>query len=172
MVSRLCCRFLVRPPAPTPLMLQANILITNETPPRACISDFGSCAVVETTTEGNAGGTIGFMAPELLSEGAKVSKEADMYAFGMTIYQVIAGAQPYGLHKLWEIRRLTILGSRPPRPETPAPTGFGQGTWEFAERCWDGNPTRRPSTRAALEHFELVARTSTVVDAGFIGRRS
>ena len=152
------------------LMLQPNILVTNGTPPRACISDFGLCAIVATAsfgpTRADACGTVGFMAPELLREDANLSKEADMYAFGMVVYEVIAGAQPYRLRKVWEIPMLTIQGSRPPRPEAPVPAGFGQGTWEFVERCWDGNPTRRPSAGAALDHFERVARLSTVVDPG------
>ena len=111
-------------------------------------------------------GTLGFMAPELLVEGGEVSKEADMYAFGMVVYEVIAGVQPYKLRKVWEIPMLTIQGSRPPKPQAPVPAGFGQGTWEFAERCWDKNPALRPSARAALDHFERVARLSTVVDPG------
>ena len=151
-------------------MLQANVLITSETPPRARISDFGLGALVTTTSFGpsrmDAGGTVGFMAPELLISGAEVSKEADVYAFGMLVYEIIAGVQPYGLRKVWEVPMLTLQGWRPPRPDAPVPAGFGQGTWEFAERCWDGNPTRRPSARAALEHFERVAKISTVVDPG------
>ena len=106
------------------------------------------------------------MAPELFSEDAKPSTEADMYAFGMVVYEVITGARPYGQRKLLEIPVLTVRGLRPSRPEDPMPVGFGQGTWEFAERCWDENQTQRPSARAALEHFERVAKTSTVVDPG------
>ena len=170
MISRLSCRLRVRRSTPTPLtcgsMLQANILITNGTPPRACISDFGLSAIVGTTEANVAGGTISFMAPELYSDGAKVSKEADMCAFGIVVYEVIAGVQHYRLRKVWEIPLLTIQGSRPPKPQAPVPAGFGQGTWEFAERCWDKNPTRRPSARAALDHFERIARFSTVVDPG------
>ena len=151
-------------------MSQANILITDGTPPRARISDFGLCAIVATTSFGPtkvvAGGTVGFMAPELITNGAKVSKEADMYAFGMMVYEVIVGIRPYRTYKEHEIVILTIQGWRPSRPETPTPMGFGQGTWEFAERCWDGDPTRRPSAGAALDHFERVARTSTTVGPG------
>ena len=151
-------------------MLQANILITDGAPPRARITDLGLCAIVASASFGptrmDASGTVGFMAPELISPGAKVSKEADMYAFGMMVYEVITGVEPYRLRKVWEIPMLTIQGSRPPRPDAPVPAGFGQGTWEFTERCWDGNPTQRPSARATLDHFERVARTSTVVDPG------
>ena len=86
-----------------------------------------------------------------------------MYAFGMVVYEVIMGVSSNWMHKLVEIPPLVIQGSRPYRPEDPTPIGFGQGTWEFAERCWDENQTQRPSAGAALEHFERVARTSTAI---------
>lgn len=78
------------------------------------------------------------------------SKEADMYAFGMVIYVVVTGTRP----------------RTPIRPEDPVAVGFVHGTWEFAEKCWDGNRERRPTAREALEHFEGVAKTSAVVDPG------
>ena len=106
------------------------------------------------------------MAPELLSEGSNASKEADMYAFGMVVYEVITGARPFGNRRQVELPSLTLLGVRPSRPEDPTAVGFSQGTWEFAERCWDGNPGRRPSSRETLEHFERVAMVSTDVDPG------
>ena len=106
------------------------------------------------------------MAPELFSTDAEPSKEVDMYAFGMVVYEVITGARPYGKRKLMEIPVLTVRGLRPSKPDDPIPAGFGQGTWEFAERCWDEDQTERPSARAALKHFERVAKTSTIVEAG------
>ena len=89
-----------------------------------------------------------------------------MYAFGMVVYEVIMGVRPYGQRKLVELPLLTIKGLRPSRPEGTMPIGFGQGTWEFAEQCWSGDRTQRPTAGAALEHFERVAKTSTVVDPG------
>lgn len=153
------------------LSLQPNILINNETPPRACISDFGFCAIApgmssDPTTSANAGGTIYYMAPELFLEGAKHSKEADMYAFGIVVYEVVTGARPFTQRRMVEFPLLTTGGSRPNRPEDPVTIGFGQGTWEFAEKCWDGNLERRPTATDALEHFERVAKTSKVVDPG------
>jgi hypothetical protein len=106
------------------------------------------------------------MAPELLPKGAKPSKEADMYAFGITVYEVITGARPFGRHRAEELPILTARGIRPNKPEDPMAIGFGGGTWEFAERCWDGNWEHRPTAKEALEHFKRVAKTSTVVDPG------
>ena len=106
------------------------------------------------------------MAPELFSEGSKASTGADMYAFGMLVYEVITGARPFGNRRPAELTLFTLQGGRPLRPEDPVAVGFSRGTWEFTERCWDGNPGRRPSSREALEHFERVARVSSDVDPG------
>ena len=116
-----------------------------------------------TTSRAGVGGTFGYMAPELFFEGAFLSKRADMYAFGMVIYEVITGTLPLRRHKVPDLQFTTV---KPDKPEDPVAIGFGQGTWEFAERCWDENPERRPTAREALEHFEGVAKTSTVVDPG------
>lgn len=80
---------------------QANILINSEF--RACLADFGLAAIVETSSvqgysSQQAGGTIRWMAPEILdpkkygyAEGALrklPSKSTDIYALGMTILEV------------------------------------------------------------------------------------
>ena len=119
-----------------------------------------------TTYGAGAGGTFGYMAPELFSEAPVPSKEADMYAFGMVIYEVITGVRPFGQRRMQELLLLNSGGVKPDRPEEPVAIGFGQGTWEFAERCWDENPERRPTAREASEHFESVSRTSTIVNPG------
>ena len=155
---------------PTDFLVQPNILISNESPPRACIADFGLCSIAPSRSFGHsrtiAGGTFGYMAPELFNEDARDSKEGDMYAFGMLVYEVITGSRPFEHHRMIELPRLTIQGSRPPRPEDPVAVGFGQGTWEFVEKCWDKNPELRPSATEALDHFKRAARTSTDVDPG------
>ena len=68
------------------------------------------------------------MVPELFSTDAEPSKEVDMYAFGMVVYEVITGARPYGKFKLTEIPVLTVQGMRPSKPDDLMPAGFEQGT--------------------------------------------
>ena len=81
--------------------MQANILINSEC--RACLADFGLAAIIEdvTSVEGSsshkAGGTIRWMAPEVLdpetygytkkSRKKLPSKSTDTYALGMTILE-------------------------------------------------------------------------------------
>ena len=75
--------------------------MTNDTPPTACLADFGFTTMAFdpqlSMASSNAlqGGTLTFMAPELLlpsKYGLKDStptKEADIYAFSLVILQVI-----------------------------------------------------------------------------------
>jgi hypothetical protein len=79
-------------------VLQQNILLTNDTPPRACLSEF-SCMTLDSGEpipfDVQLGhGTTEFKSPERFNpqrfgiEYALVTREADIYAFGMTIFQV------------------------------------------------------------------------------------
>ena len=115
------------------------------------------------TTHNDGGGTWGYMAPELYLEDGKRTKEADIYAFGMVVYEVITGSRPFRQHGRAELPLLAASGSRPERPEDPIAGDFGQGTWEFIEWCWDQNPQQRPTVKEASDHFERVAATSNVV---------
>jgi len=76
--------------------------MTNDTPPRACLGGFGFTTMVlepqnaMSSSLARKGGTISFMAPEMLAPsefGLKDSvptQEGDVYAFGLVVLQVIA----------------------------------------------------------------------------------
>ena len=78
--------------------------------PRACIADFGCVTTVldpgrePLCSARSASGTVRFMSPELIApedygkENAKATQEADVYAFGLVIFQVCwrdRGYQPF-----------------------------------------------------------------------------
>ena len=102
--------------------------------------------------------------PELFFEDAKSSKEADVYAFGIVICEVITGAQ----HRIFEFLRPVIGSPRSDRLNGPVAIGPGQGTWEFAERRCHGNFERCPTAADALEHFKHGAKTSAIVGPGLM----
>ena len=74
--------------------------MSNDTPPRACLADFGFMTMVLNPSQPMScsaqleGGTRVFMSPELLMpskfgmEDSVPTPEADVYAFGMVILQV------------------------------------------------------------------------------------
>jgi serine/threonine protein kinase len=74
--------------------------MSNDMPPRACLADFGFMTMVLDPNQPMScsaqleGGTVPFMSPELLAPlkfGVKSSiptSQADIYAFGMVIFQV------------------------------------------------------------------------------------
>ena len=79
----------------------ANILLDADG--RLLLADFGIARVFETpgfhalatlTAEGQMLGTPAYMAPEQL-DGPRVSHRADIYALGVTLYQMVTGALPF-----------------------------------------------------------------------------
>lgn len=117
-------------------------------------------------TPKDAGGTFGYMAPELFRKDSKPSQEADIYAFGMVVYEVVTGTRPFRQYKMVELPVLTTQGLRPTKPEDSVVVGFGPGTWEFIEKCWDQRCEGRPTAGEAVEHFERIAVTSTDIEPG------
>ena len=118
--------------------------------------------------------TLSHLAPELLYpekfglRACQVSKEADVYAFGMVIYEVLTGRSPFGAKKRQdpEFMLRVMEGKRPAKPEEAEDIGFGGGTWELVRQCWHQDRGKRPTMEKISKHFQRVARTSSVVPPG------
>lgn len=119
-------------------------------------------------------GTLSHMAPELLHPekfylgACLVSKQADIYAFGMVVYEVLTGCPPFGPEKFRhpEIILRVIEGKRPRKPEEVGDIGFGGGTWELVQQCWHQDREERPTVEEISKHFRCIARTSSIVPPG------
>jgi serine/threonine protein kinase len=75
----------------------ANIFVVGE---RAFILDFGVCKfdlpdTEKLTTTGESVGTIAYMAPEQIRGASKVDERADLYAFGVVVFEALSGCLPY-----------------------------------------------------------------------------
>jgi hypothetical protein len=162
-------------------IMQANILITNDTPPRACLADFSSLTMIidpggPTPCSTQSDGVSMFMPPELLvpsNPGAKDSiptMEADIYAFGLVIFQVneqnngysrplsnflqvLAGDMPFRDLRHSELVIAVVRGKRPDKPEGASEIGFSDSLWDFTQLCWDSNPKRRPKVAEVVQHL-------------------
>lgn len=74
-----------------------NILVGKDADGRshARLVDFGISARLGSVS-GGRGGTLSYMAPELFDKNASIDHRIDLYALGMTFFQVLAGCMPYG----------------------------------------------------------------------------
>ena len=124
------------------------------------LADFGFTRItnsVRLTTEGT--GTVYFMAPELLHptrfglEKEVPSKEADVYALGMTIYQVSTGKLPFHSKREFEVMHAVVDGERPPKPENAEDIGMTEVIWELMGECWKENRAERPVIPEILRKF-------------------
>ena len=152
--------------------MQDNILIADG-PVRACLADFGLSTLApsplgETSTI-TTGGTYLYMSPELLDPGdfggesARPTQPADIYAFGMVIYEVLTGSNPFHGYNMgmFQLMGLVMKGGRPKEPSNAGEIGFGSGTWELVKECWRDQPTGRPTIERVLAHL---VRSSAGVD--------
>jgi len=161
---------------------QANILMSNDDPPRACLADFGFMSMVFDPDQPMAcsaqleGGTLMFMSPELLVPSmfgfteSKPTPGADIYAFGLVIYQVcdhdrgyppftcisqvLTGEVPFPRLGVAEIAVKLIGGVRPTKPENASTIGFSDSLWSFARRCWDHRIELRPKIAEVVSQLE------------------
>jgi len=155
--------------------------MTNEEPPRACLADFMFMTMVldphnpMSSNFALEGGTLAFMAPELLEpsrHGLKNSaptKEGDIYAFGLVIlqvtalsrynlgviflaiHQVLTGEQPFSGIKSIEVAFKISSGFRPAKPENAEAIGISESLWKLIQKCWDSERTRRSQIQEVVE---------------------
>ena len=120
-----------------------------------------------------AGGTPPYMAPELLNpekfgeKSSRPTKPADMYAFGMVIYEVLTGLDPFHHKKdigVYSFAVLVVKGTRPTKPGNAEEVGLGKGTWELVRECWKAKSTKRPTIELALAHLAHASGYSAAPD--------
>jgi len=85
--------------------------------------------------------------PEKL-DGDPKTTSSDVYAFGMTIVEILTGKPPFPeIKHLGRIVTSVLAGKRPPfNPSGRRGTSFNS-LWNLASSCWDPEPDRRPSAR-------------------------
>jgi hypothetical protein len=124
-----------------------NVLISKDD--RAVLSDFGLSRYISSEMSYEIG-TIQWMAPEVMkSTGTTYTIAADVYAFGIMLWEMAAKSIPYSELTFLQIAFFVNDGGRPEIPkETP------ESMTRLIKRCWHQNPSCRPSmsqVRALLE---------------------
>ncbi|RGB42793.1 kinase-like domain-containing protein, partial [Rhizophagus diaphanus] len=100
----------------------------------------GFCGEVDNIDEEKIYGVMPYVAPEVL-RGKLYTQAADIYSFGMIMYFVATGRQPFANRVHDEFLALDICeGIRPKLNELEAPKCY----IELMKKCWDSNPNKRP----------------------------
>ncbi|RGB31943.1 kinase-like domain-containing protein [Rhizophagus diaphanus] len=106
-----------------------------------CISDMGLCGEVGNMDETRVYGVMPYMAPEIL-RGKPYTQAADIYSFGMIMYFVATGRQPFNDCAHDQYLALNICdGIRPEINEQGVPKFYV----DLMKKCWDSNPENRPT---------------------------
>jgi tRNA A-37 threonylcarbamoyl transferase component Bud32 len=122
-----------------------NLLVNLKDPSRPIckVADFGLSKIKRNTlVSGGVRGTLPWMAPELLNGGSnKVSEKVDVFSFGIVLWEILTGEEPYA-----NMHYGAIIGgivNNTLRPNVPS---WCDQEWKvLMEQCWAPNPMIRPT---------------------------
>jgi len=129
-----------------------NILLSGR---HALVADFGVAKAISDasdsrmlTSVGVALGTPTYMAPEQATAGRQVDHRADLYAFGVMAYEVLAGRPPFEADSAQDVLLAHLTATPEPvtatRERLPAPLA------QLIMRCLEKKPADRPQSAEEL----------------------
>ncbi|XP_075090320.1 RAF-like serine/threonine-protein kinase 24 [Nicotiana tabacum] len=134
-----------------------NLLVNLKDPSRPIckVADFGLSKIKRNTlVTGGVRGTLPWMAPELLNGGSnKVSEKVDVFSFGIVLWEILTGEEPYAnMHYGAIIGGIVSNTLRPPVPS------FCDSEWRMLmEQCWAPDPAIRPSFSEIARRLRAMA---------------
>ncbi|KAL3503759.1 hypothetical protein ACH5RR_038208 [Cinchona calisaya] len=122
-----------------------NLLVNlkDSSRPICKVGDFGLSKIKRNTlVSGGVRGTLPWMAPELLNGSSnKVSEKVDVFSFGIVLWEILTGEEPYA-----NMHYGAIIGGIVNNTLRPIIPGFCDPEWrKLMEQCWAPNPVVRPS---------------------------
>ncbi|KAJ7638623.1 kinase-like domain-containing protein [Roridomyces roridus] len=127
------------------------------------IADFGLSRIVEDVTgipfsqSRGVSDSYRWFAPEVCIGQGVLSLGSDVYAYGMTVLEIITHEQPYNnIKHTTEVVIKSAQGVLPPRPVAPhiLARGLDDNLWSLLRRCWAQEPSDRPRIQEVLEMFQ------------------
>ncbi|RHZ89374.1 hypothetical protein Glove_15g5 [Diversispora epigaea] len=131
-----------------------NILSSNFKSHGTRISDFGLSKLIGTNPNNpekkNIVGVLPYIAPEVLSGDEEYTKAADVYSFGIIVYEVVTGFPPYP--DVPHDKDLAMKICNGLRPKIPFHTP--KLITRMIMRCWDAQVTHRPTFEELWNELE------------------
>ncbi|KAJ7499133.1 kinase-like domain-containing protein [Mycena latifolia] len=127
------------------------------------IADFGLSRIVEDITgipfsqSRGVSDSYRWFAPEVCIGQGVLSLGSDVYAYGMTVLELLTHEQPYNnIKHTTEVVIRSAKGEQPERPTAPPRVlerGLDDNLWSLLCRCWVTVPSQRPRIQEVLGMF-------------------
>ncbi|XP_042213696.1 serine/threonine-protein kinase TNNI3K-like isoform X1 [Homarus americanus] len=142
-----------------------NILLNNEC--RARVADFGESRFVRNIFEENMTkqpGNLRWMAPEVFTQCTRYSIKADVFSFGLCLWELLASELPFA--HLKPAAAAADMAYRHSRP--PLELAFPVEVSVLLEKAWHKVPEERPNFSQIIEELEILCKSqkSALQDGG------
>ena len=138
-----------------------NVLLDKDFHP--LITDFGYSKYFEyghSKSQSIYIGTVQYMAPEVI-KGEPYGRKADVYSFGILMYEVVTNLEPYPELTKKELKIFqfqTLVSKNKLRPKFTTPVK--EELRNLIEKCWSNDPNDRPTFKEIfnelIENFEMM----------------
>ncbi|KAL5543706.1 hypothetical protein UlMin_007490 [Ulmus minor] len=137
-----------------------NLLVNLKDPlrPICKVGDFGLSKIKRNTlVSGGVRGTLPWMAPELLNGSSnKVSEKVDVFSFGIVLWEILTGEEPYA-----NMHYGAIIGGIVNNTLRPTIPSHCDSEWRtLMEQCWAPNPAVRPSFTEIASRLRVMSTTA------------
>lgn len=137
-----------RPPIMHRDLKSLNILVDQNFHVR--LTDFG-LSQDKTTKMNTRVGTLNWVAPEVLEGAVAYDEKADIYSFGMVLWELLTGRTPYeGKSQLQVIRMIDM------REKERIPDNTDPDYARLIRACWHEDPKKRPAIARVLRQLEQI----------------
>jgi serine/threonine-protein kinase len=140
-----------------------NVLLSDDG--RIKVTDFGLARELSANTDtGSLVGTVAYLAPEVIRRG-KAETQSDIYSFGIMLYEMLTGAQPFKGDDALQIAFLHT-SERVPSAKS-GKTNINPELDQLMLWCTEPLPENRPADASvALAELEKAVHSSTVETKG------
>ncbi|AVL95162.1 putative serine/threonine protein kinase receptor [Moumouvirus australiensis] len=126
-----------------------NILVDENY--NARVADFGFARIKADNTTMTRCGTPCWTAPEII-RGEKYDEKADVFSFGIVMWEVLTGKEPFAGHNFMKVSLDILEGARPQIP-SDCPVDFKK----LIKKCWHSSASKRPSMEEVIHELQIIS---------------